>query len=263
VTRFIDAHCHLDLIEDPIAALDAAPDTIVVAVTELPSRYRLLAARFRNDRRVRLALGLHPLRAATAGAIEEGLLLRLLPDCDYVGEVGLDFSPHGRDSKAAQLRVFERLLAEPVLQQKVVSVHSRGADRDVIRRLADARVPAVLHWYTGSTRWLDDALSAGMYFSVNPSMLRTERGRATISALPHDRVLTETDAPFTKAGSRPAGPGDVRRVVDGLARHWDAAAHDVRDAVHANLARLFEERVGRTGEAPATRTRAINPSSAD
>jgi len=245
VTRYIDAHCHLDLLEDPDAALAAAPDTIVVAVTELPSRYRLLAARFRNDPRVRVALGLHPLRAGTAGAMEEGMLIRQLPACEYVGEVGLDFSPHGRDSKPAQLRVFERLLAEPALRQKVVSVHSRGADRDVIQRLAEARVPAVLHWYTGSTRWLDDALAAGMYFSINPSMLRTDKGRAIVSSLPRDRVLTETDAPFSKAGSRPTAPHDIRRVVDGLAEQWDVDADDVRQVVHDNLARLFEDRVGR------------------
>lgn len=258
MTRYIDAHCHLDLLDDPEAALDAAPDTIVVAVTELPSRYRLLAARFRHDRRVRVALGLHPLRASTAGAMEEGMLIRQLPACEYVGEVGLDFSPHGRDSKPAQLRLFERLLAEPELRQKVVSVHSRGADRDVIERLAEAGVPAVLHWYTGSTRWLDDALAAGMYFSVNPSMLRTDKGRATVSALPHDRVLTETDAPFAKAGSRPTAPHDVRRVVDGLARHWNVTGDDVRQTVHDNLARLFEERVGRSGSTRAAPARATD-----
>lgn len=244
MTRFIDAHCHLDLLDDPDAALEAAPDTIVVAVTELPSQYRLLAARFRTDRRVRVALGLHPLRAATAGAMEEGMLIRQLAVCDYVGEVGLDFSPRGRDSKSAQLRVFERLLAEPALRQKMVSVHSRSADRDVIQRLAEARVPAVLHWYTGSTRWLDEALAAGMYFSINPTMLRTDKGQATISSLPRDRVLTETDAPFAKAGSRSTAPHDIRRVVDGLAQRWDVAADEVRQVVHGNFARLFEDRVG-------------------
>ena len=76
VTRYLDTHCHLDLFDDPSKALDAAPDTVVVAVTELPSRFRLLEARFRRDRRVRVALGLHPLRADTAGPIEEGQLIR-------------------------------------------------------------------------------------------------------------------------------------------------------------------------------------------
>jgi len=244
VTRYVDAHCHLDLLDDPAAALDAAPDTVVVAMTELPSRYRLLAARFRHDRRVRVALGLHPLRAASAGAMEEGLLMRQLASCDYVGEVGLDFSAHGRDTKPAQIRVFERLLAEPSLRNKVVSVHSRGADRDVIHRLREAQVPAILHWYTGSPRWIDDALAAGMYFSINPSMLRTEKGRTTIAALPSTRVLTETDAPFAKMGARPTAPHDLKHVVSTLARLWDVPTEEARQLVHDNLARLFAECVG-------------------
>ena len=35
--------------------------------------------------------------------------MRQLPNTEYVGEVGLDFSRHSKDTKAAQLRVFDRL----------------------------------------------------------------------------------------------------------------------------------------------------------
>src|SRR5438067_1517922 len=104
MTAYVDTHCHLDLFADPSRVLDEAPNTIVVAVTELPSSYRLLEARFRLDRRVRVALGLHPLRAAAAGPLEEGQLIRHLKHVDYVGEVGLDFSRHGKDTMSAQLR---------------------------------------------------------------------------------------------------------------------------------------------------------------
>jgi TatD DNase family protein len=239
MTRYVDTHCHLDLLTDPAAALDAASDTVVVAVTELPSRYRLLESRFRDDRRARVALGLHPLRAGTAGPIEEGLLIRQLPDCDYVGEVGLDFSPHGRDTKRAQLRVFERLLAEPELRNKVVTIHSRGAERDVIDRLRQAGIRAVLHWYTGPATLVDEALAAGMYFSFNPPMLTSAKGRALLAAVPADRVLTETDAPFAKTRGRPLEPVDVRLAVAALARQWDTSVDDARTIVHDNLGRLF------------------------
>jgi TatD DNase family protein len=239
VTRYVDTHCHLDLLSDPASALDAAHDTVVVAVTELPSRYRLLKSRFRDDRRVRVALGLHPLRAATAGPIEEGLLIRQLPECDYVGEIGLDFSAHGRDTKNAQLRVFERLLAEPSLRNKVVTVHSRGAEREVIDRLRQAEIRAVLHWYTGPATLIDDALAAGMYFSLNPPMITTAKGRALLAALPADRVLTETDAPFAKSNGRPLAPRDVRLAVERLTGHWNASIDDTKDVIHDNLGRLF------------------------
>lgn len=244
MTSYVDTHCHLDLLPNPVTALDDAPNTVVVAVTELPSRYRLLAARFRNDRRVRVALGLHPSRAGSAGAMEEGLLIRQLGQAEYIGEVGLDFSKHGRDSKVAQIRVFERLLAEPSLRHKVVTVHSRGADRDVIERLRAAGVPAILHWYTGPLRFIDEALAAGMYFSINPAMAFTVSGRATIAAVPNDRVLTESDAPFARVGPRTTSPHDVGALVDTLAKAWQTTTEDARRLIIDNLASLYDATVG-------------------
>jgi TatD DNase family protein len=239
VTSYVDSHCHLDIFPDPIRTLDDAPNTIVIAVSELPSRYRLLSARFRRDRRVRVALGLHPLRAATAGPLEEGQLIRQLATAEYVGEVGLDFSKHGRDSKDAQLRIFDRLLAEPVLKHKVVTVHSRGAERVTIERLSEAGVVGVLHWYTGPPTLVDQALAAGLYFSVNPAMLRTEKGQQTIASLPRERVLTESDGPFAKIRGHNAAPSDMPSVIAHLARTWGAKPDDVRRAVHDNLAALY------------------------
>jgi TatD DNase family protein len=241
---YVDAHCHLDLLSRPTQALDSAPNTIVVAVTELPSRYRLLSTRFRNEPRVRVALGLHPLRATTAGALEEGLLIRQLDRTDYVGEVGLDFSAQGRATRHAQLRVFERLLAEPTLRRKVVSVHSRGAERAAIERLQDAGVTAILHWYTGPRGLVDDALSAGMYFSVNPAMLRGEKGRALLAALPMDRVLTETDAPFARVNGANTVPSDIAAVVASLAKQWAMTGDAARELIHKNFVALHATTVG-------------------
>jgi TatD DNase family protein len=245
MTSYIDSHCHLDLYPDPAQTLDDAPNTVVIAVSELPSSYRLLSARFRRDRRVRVALGLHPLRAATAGPLEEGQLLRQLAGTEYVGEVGLDFSQHGRESKHAQLRVFDRLLEEPELKKRVVTLHSRGAERILIERLADARVRGILHWFTGAPGLVDRAVAAGLYFSINPGMLRTDKGRRTIAAIPRDRILTESDGPYAKTRGRTSAPVDMPSVVTELARRWGADPADARDIVHDNLATLYSSTVGR------------------
>jgi len=239
VTPYVDTHCHLDLFADPVRTLADAPNTILVAVTELPSRYRLLAARFRRDPRVRVALGLHPLRAATAGPLEEGQMIRQLATTEYVGEVGLDFSRHGKDSKETQLRVFDRLLAEPALRHKVVTVHSRGAEKAAIERLADAGVRGILHWYTGPASLIDQALAAGLYFSINPAMVRTDKGRRTIAALPRERVLTESDGPYAKSGRRDSGPADIPTAIAVLAKQWAVFPDDARLIVHDNLATLY------------------------
>lgn len=244
MTSYIDTHCHLDLLSEPARTLDDSVDTVVVAVTELPSIYRLLHVRFRRDKRVRVALGLHPLRAASAGRLEEGQLVRLLRTTEYVGEVGLDFSVHGRESKVSQLRVFDRLLAEPALRHKVVSVHSRGAEALTIVRLRDAKVAAILHWYTGPLGLVHDALSAGLFFSINPAMLRTDKGRKLIAMLPSNRLLTESDGPFAKANDHAAGPEDMKWLVNEVASIRRVKPEDLRKCVYDNLAELYGATVG-------------------
>jgi TatD DNase family protein len=246
MSLYVDTHCHLDLYPDPFEVLDAAPQTVVVVATELPSAYRLQSVRFRGDRRVRVALGLHPLRAASASALEVGQLVRQLAHAEYVGEVGLDFSAHGKNTKAAQLRVFDRLLAEPALRHKVVTVHSRGAEATVIERLRAAGVAAILHWYTGPLGLINEALDAGLYFSINPAMLRTQKGRKAIAAIPRSRALTESDGPFAKVRGHSAAPGDMKRLVSELARSWGVEAQDVRDQIYDNLASLYAATVGRS-----------------
>jgi TatD DNase family protein len=231
MSLYVDTHCHLDLYRDPLKTLDEAPETVVVVATELPSRYRLQAVRFRGDRRARVALGLHPLQAATASALELSQLIRQLPNTEYVGEVGLDFSVHGRNTKTAQLRVFDRLLAQPALRHKVVTVHSRGAEAVVIQRLRSAGV-------------IEEALAAGLYFSINPAMLRTEKGRKVIAAVPRHRALTESDGPFAKSHGHPTGPADMRLLVSDLAQIWGTNPENARHQLYDNLANLYAATVG-------------------
>ncbi len=245
MSLFVDTHCHLDQYPDPLKILDEATETVVVVATELPSRYRLQAVRFRGDNRVRVALGLHPLRAATASALEVGQLVRQLPNTEYVGEVGLDFSSHGKHTKTAQLPVFDRLLAQPVLRHKVVTVHSRGAEAVVIERLRSAGVVAILHWYTGPLGLIEEALAAGLYFSVNPAMLRTEKGRKVIASIPRHRALTESDGPFAKSHGHPAGPADMRMLVSELAGVWRTDPESARRQVYDNLANLYAATAGK------------------
>jgi TatD DNase family protein len=244
MSLYVDTHCHLDLYTDPVRELDEAPETVVVVATELPSKYRLQAVRFRGDRRVRVALGLHPLRAAAASALEVSQLVRQLPNTEYIGEVGLDFSRHGKETKAAQLRVFDRLLAQPPLRYKIVTVHSRGAEAVVIQRLRAAGVTAILHWYTGPLGLIEEALDAGLYFSINPAMLRSEKGRKVIETVPLNRALTESDGPFAKSHGHPAGPADMRTLVTELAELWGKNSKDVRQQLYDNLGELYAATVG-------------------
>lgn len=151
-----------------------------------------------------------------------------------------------------QLRIFDRLLGESCLRHKVVSIHTRGAERIAISRLTTAGVTAVLHWYTGSLGLIDEAVEAGMYFSVNPAMLRSDKGRRTICAIPRSRVLTESDGPFAKMAGRVSSPVDIPWTVAELAKYWEMKPDDAKRLVHENMTRLYASTVGSSDPAAGT-----------
>src|SRR5687767_1398426 len=87
VVLLLDAHCHLDHYSEPetVAAECASRRVLVVAVTNLPSHFRVGRERARDLKGVRLALGLHPL--SVAAHREEILEFRsLVAEVSYVGE---------------------------------------------------------------------------------------------------------------------------------------------------------------------------------
>ena len=59
------------------------------------------------------------------------------------------------------------------------------------------------------------------------------------ATLPLDRLLTETDAPFTVTANRTSVPHDVAGVVELLAQVKGVSVVDVRSAIAANAQRVF------------------------
>jgi TatD DNase family protein len=241
----LDSHCHLDQYPDPkvVAAAAKTAGVFVVAVTNLPSHFELGRPHAQSLKRVRLALGLHPL-AAEKHHEERDTFRRLFDSTSFIGEVGLDFSREGKATEKTQLESFllvAKLLAE---KPKFTTVHSRGAERAVLTVLHDCTSsPVVLHWYSGPLEVIDDALTAGHFFSINPAMISSEKGQRIISRLPRERVLTETDGPFVKIAGKPVTPRDVAIVEQFLADRWSTKIADVQATVWDNFRTLLS-RVG-------------------
>jgi hypothetical protein len=157
---------------------------------------------------------MHPLRVAEASMAEVARVRRLLPQATWVGEVGLDFSRAGAATRNRQLRVAALLAARR---------HSRRAEREVVDPLLDARVRAVLNWYTaaGDRR---GRLRRRSVVSINPAMAASTRSSALLARLPPAGYCSKrTDHSPGKAAAQPARrPGSAgsaaRRAMDGVRR---------------------------------------------
>lgn len=246
MTRFVDTHCHLDQYQDPeqVALRAARANVAVIAVTGLPSHYSIGSGVVRALSGVRLALGLHPLLAPHS-TDELRAFRQLASSTSYIGEVGLDFSRHGRDTRTSQLESFGVVLDTlgDLARQgrsRFVTLHSRGAESVVLEKISRAGVgPVVFHWYSGPFSTIREAAAQGHYFSVNPAMFRSASGRRIVQRLPADRVLLETDGPYVQVDGRPAEPGDIAGGVSMLAELLGESSDDAARRVQQNFRRLL------------------------
>lgn len=236
----IDAHCHIDQFPNPasIAARCERERLTTVAVTNLPSHYRQGVQHVKALQYVKLALGLHPLVVGQHHH-ELDAFLQMLPKVDFVGEIGLDFSNEGLSTKAEQLAAFRTIVKALAKTHKFVTLHSRGAPDIVLDVLEEFGVyNAVFHWYSGALSVLDHAIERGFYFSVNPSMVRSNKGRGIITRIPRERILTESDGPYAKIENRPTRPSDVRNVVEFLSKEWRITVDETSKRVFQNYSGL-------------------------
>lgn len=235
----VDAHCHIDLFPSPadlVTKIDRAK-VHTIAVTNAPFVFQNTLNLSKLSEYVHPALGLHPELVHSHGDQLEQLV-SLLPHTRFIGEVGLDFVTQDRSLRQRQADVFNRILAECRLSQdKVITVHSRRAAREVIAAVGpEYPGTIILHWYSGSLSDLRKAVSYGLWFSVNVAMTKSKNGMAIIAELPRDRVLTETDGPFVKHGGVPQQPIDVKAILPTLANVWKVDEAEARSIVLRNFA---------------------------
>src|SRR5699024_7259907 len=145
----------------------------------------------------------------------ENTFLHELSNTPYVGEVGLDYSKKFVASKQKQKDAFEFICHQSAKQKKLLSVHTRMAEEDTLRILLQQGVKkSIIYWYTGNLEIMNHLLDAVYYFSVNSSMCATINGRKIISNIPIDRLLVESDGPFSKINSKKYSPTDLQQTYD-------------------------------------------------
>lgn len=197
----IDTHCHFDMMASPEGYIRDAEEksNIIIGMTNLPSYYNIGRHHVKAYRHIRLALGFHP-QLASEEKCELQLFDKLIDTTSYIGEIGLDFSTMHSNSKDIQIDCLRHILSKLYdNKRKIISVHSRKAERQLFELLKEYKIHNVIfHWYTGPVALIKEIAAFGYYFSVNEAMTKSENGRKILSSIPKDRILTESDAPYNK-----------------------------------------------------------------
>lgn len=208
--RRYDMHCHLDFFADSEAVIEqiAQCDDNFLSVTVTPRDYERTTRLFESSNNVRVALGLHPWWVAD-GRCDDGdteAFEAFAKHSVFVGEVGLDFGKRCSGTEDIQRAVFDRIARSCANgATQVISIHAVKAENEIVEALGRAgcldSCACILHWFSGSSEQLAQAIKAGCYFSVGPRMLASKRGREYVKAIPRDKLLLETDAPSEPSSS--------------------------------------------------------------
>ena len=240
----IDSHFHLDLTENMQTLIREFrnSDIGIIAVGTTPKAYEKEKQFCSGVDNIRIGLGFHPQLVAERES-EIDLFLGLAKNSRYIGEIGLDFNSAYIASKEQQLSNF-RKIAKACADEgnKVLSIHSvkaAGAVIDELEKVGTFRNNmCIFHWFTGTAVERRRAIEAGAWFSINPRMLKTKSGQETIKAIPADRLLLETDAPFTKKIS---GAIDLKKELQTIVKGLEEMrGENVKKQVEENCNLILE-----------------------
>jgi TatD DNase family protein len=145
------------------------------------------------------------------------------------------------------VEAFRRQLLLAVECRLPVVVHDRNAHDEVasvLSEYADQLRGAVLHCYSGGIELARSYLDLGFYFSVSGQITyrRADVLRETISSLPMEKLLLETDAPYLTpqpVRGRRNEPQFLTHTARCLAELKGMSYDDVCRITTSNAARLF------------------------
>ncbi len=205
--EIFDSHAHYNdaaFAADRDAVLSALPEKGVVGVVNAADSLESipacldLAARYPF---VYAAVGVHPEAAATVDAAT--LPEKLLPFLSEkkvvaIGEIGLDYHYEDACPREKQLAVFAAQLRFAVEKDLPVIVHDRDAHADTLQLLTRYRPRGVVHCFSGSVEMLRAVTALGMYVGLGgaTTFKNAKKPLAAAAAVPADRLLVETDAPY-------------------------------------------------------------------
>ena len=208
MTELVDTHCHIhfpdyeldpdEVVKDAVQA--GVSRMICVGCTLTDSKFGVeFAARYEN---IWASIGLHPHEGSEYihdhKAMQQFRDLAGSAKVVAIGETGLDYH-YMHSSKEDQQKLLRFQLDLAVEHDLPLIFHVRQAFDDFWRIFDTYKgLRGVVHSFSATDKESQEALSRGLYIGLNGIMTFTKDKRQleAAKAVPIDRLLLETDAPF-------------------------------------------------------------------
>jgi TatD DNase family protein len=249
----VDSHCHLDFpelagrIDQILASMEkanvGAALCIGVSLEGMPGVLALIE----NRKNLFASVGVHPehqdciepdLESLSRYAQHERVI--------GIGETGLDYYWH-KDRPEWQRARFRTHVMAARATGKPLIVHTRDAADDtlnIMREEGADTVGGVMHCFTESLAVAEAALALGFYISFSGivTFKNAKQIKEVAKAIPLDRMLIETDAPFLAPmpyRGKTNEPAHVFHVANEIATLRGISVKEVESATTENFCRLF------------------------
>ena len=238
---YMDAPMHFDLYDDrnEILRYVAQKESYTIAVTNLPQLFEKYKHQYGGNKYFQLALGFHP-ELVYQYSNQQMLFKELLKETRFIGEIGLDYMKKSKEDVTKQTEVFEKILEWCSGNNKILSVHSRFASRKVVDLIDGFDGTVILHWYSGGVTELRRAIEQGCYFSINHQMLQSANGKNIVKNIPVDRILLESDAPFTKGLNEKYTIAFNDEIYKYIGKLYNQEIDVVKKRIKANFAEVLK-----------------------
>ena len=200
------------------------------------------------------AFGIHPFWAHEVNVSDLDAVMQRLEgvlaegSAVAVGECGLDRARVSRGAAPLewQATILERQLRLAQSLRLPVILHCVRAHGRLLRILDElGPLPrgGVLHAYSGSAELIARYVAHGMYFGFGGAVTRPafERAKESLSRVPADRLLLETDAPDQSPAwlDGPNQPAELARIAEVIAEQRGVPSDVLAAQTTENAARLF------------------------
>ncbi len=245
----VDTHCHihesnysLPLEEVFASAAEAEVSKYICVGTSEESSLQAVEFAAQHDEAF-AAIGVHP-HDTKDGYAQIATLADGHDTVVAVGEIGLDYF-YSHSPRDVQIEALKAQIEVALKHDLPIIFHVREAFDD-FWPIFDSypAIRGVLHSYTDSKENLDIALSKGLYIGVNgiSTFTKDESQKAMFDAVPLNRLLFETDAPFlTPAPYRGKinKPALVKTIAEYHANRRGVSLEAISAATTANARALF------------------------
>jgi TatD DNase family protein len=251
-TRLIDVHCHLSdpsFEEDRDLVVKRATDIGVVAIVSNSENLKDAVEVIRLSEKYKgivfAAIGVHPTNLLTCNESFEKIREFIVSNSKKIvaiGEVGLDYF-YGKEDKEREvmklfLKGFAKLSKELDLP---IIVHSRSAGKYAIEIMKEMEVKKViLHAFDGKAAFATQAMKYGYFFSIPPSIVRSQQKRKLVKAVKLENLLLESDAPVLSPDPKTRNePKNVIISAQEISKIKEVSLEEVAEKTTQNALRLF------------------------